>query len=561
MRAGAAFVQQCHTLYGDCFTLNLLGQRMTFLFAAPAIQHYFTAPDTEITFGPAVQQGLVALDRRSGHGAGPQIFGLPPKHFFGKHYVMLSALREQLAPAGLAGYGVTLQALTEDELSLWPSSGKVELYGALQYLVFKVAVSTLFGRAFLQAQGHQGALSLQHSFFQFEAAFELAASPVPHLFLPRFRRARAHLLGALRASYKAGHFQGTVADALIQACGLPAECIPNMLLAMLWASQANSVPATFWSLAFLLLPENQHIQRRLVMQLAAEDSTATGAQPEQRTHALPNGQGTQQQQVQQSQQGSMHQAQPQQRHLRHTAGQQQAPAPSPVLAAALDRRSLLVLCVIEALRLRAMSIDVRIAASDVLLPAVTEGAKVLIQKALMVAMSPTDKGSLVALSPYTSHQDPRLFGPTASQFDPDRDGMLFGGSHNPHAAVVGVGGLAGLSFGGGKYRCPGRHFAEVEVGLLLGLLLTRFKFQLVGADPVIQASCSSGGSGNDGAKNGSEGPDSGSGQEGSVGSECWPGDPGGLLPPCDMTRLVGLKVPAGPCWVRFERRAHTTTAC
>ncbi len=62
------------------------------------------------------------------------------------------------------------------------------------------------------------------------------------------------------------------------------------------------------------------------------------------------------------------------------------------------------------------------------------------------------QGSVVALSPYTSHQDPRLFGPTASQFDPDRDGMLFGGSHNPHAAVVGVGGLAGLSFGGGKYR-------------------------------------------------------------------------------------------------------------
>lgn len=31
-----------------------------------------------------------------------------------------------------------------------------------------------------------------------------------------------------------------------------------MLLAVLWASQANTVPATFWAIAFLLLPENQH---------------------------------------------------------------------------------------------------------------------------------------------------------------------------------------------------------------------------------------------------------------------------------------------------------------
>ena len=27
------------------------------------------------------------------------------------------------------------------------------------------------------------------------------------------------------------------------------------------------------------------------------------------------------------------------------------------------------------------------------------------------------------------------------------------------------------------------------------------------------------------------------------------GDPDGLLPPCDLTRLVGVKVPRGPCWV------------
>jgi len=32
---------------------------------------------------------------------------------------------------------------------------------------------------------------------------------------------------------------------------------PHLLLALLWASQANTVPATFWALAFLYLPEHK----------------------------------------------------------------------------------------------------------------------------------------------------------------------------------------------------------------------------------------------------------------------------------------------------------------
>jgi hypothetical protein len=42
--------------YGDAFTLRVAGQRMTFLFAPAALQRYFTAPDDELTFAPAVQQ-------------------------------------------------------------------------------------------------------------------------------------------------------------------------------------------------------------------------------------------------------------------------------------------------------------------------------------------------------------------------------------------------------------------------------------------------------------------------------------------------------------------------
>ena len=35
---------------------------------------------------------------------------------------------------------------------------------------------------------------------------------------------------------------------------MPPDLAPNAMLAVLWAALANSVPAAFWSVAFLLLP-------------------------------------------------------------------------------------------------------------------------------------------------------------------------------------------------------------------------------------------------------------------------------------------------------------------
>jgi hypothetical protein len=45
-----------HPQLGDVFTLRLPGAAMTFVFAPPALLFYFTAPDTELAFTPAVEQ-------------------------------------------------------------------------------------------------------------------------------------------------------------------------------------------------------------------------------------------------------------------------------------------------------------------------------------------------------------------------------------------------------------------------------------------------------------------------------------------------------------------------
>jgi cytochrome P450 len=450
--------------HGDAFTLNLAGQKMTFVFHPSALRHFFTAPDAQLAFAPAVEQFT------------QRVFGLPPADFLPKHHLLLATLRHQMVPAALPAHAHRMLPALRRGLRVWPAAGgRMELYAAVQSLLFPAAVEALFGPAFLQCHG---APALQAAFFEFEGGFELAASPVPHLLQPRFRRARAALLRALTASYRGGHFEGSAVGALIQGCGLPPRCVPSMLLAVLWASQANTVPAAFWSVAFLLLPENAG---HLAAVRAAVDS------PE----------------------GS---------------------APTRLVAAACDRGSPPSLCAMEALRLRAPSIDVRVAATDILVPpaAAAEAANAeddAAGGALPVAVA---AGSVVAICPWESHLDGRLYACPAS-YHPQREGMRVGGSTGEHAAGAGAGGLAGVAFGGGKYRCPGRGFAAMELALVTALIVASFDLELLllEAQPPAQR---------------------GGGRRG------FPGDAHGLLPAPRMAKLVGVKVPQGACMVRATVR-------
>jgi hypothetical protein len=199
---------------------------------------------------------------------------------------------------------------------------------------------------------------------------------VPHLLLPAFRRSRRRLLRMLRASLAAGDFKGTAAGALLEGCGLRAELHPNVLLAVLWASQvgppgrglpphsgaaallprlppqphhplraprlplhhppqANSVAAMFWALAFLLLPENAaHLE---AVRAEVRDAVAAEAVASEAPGARARG----------------------------TRGGGAAAALPPALRSALarlalDRRSAVARCVDEAIRLRVHSVAIRL---------------------------------------------------------------------------------------------------------------------------------------------------------------------------------------------------------
>lgn len=72
--------------------------------------------------------------------------------------------------------------------------------GALERLLWEAAVPALFGERFW---ARAGGAALRPMFAAFEAGFELAASPLPHVLQPRFRAARRALLEALRQVMRA----------------------------------------------------------------------------------------------------------------------------------------------------------------------------------------------------------------------------------------------------------------------------------------------------------------------------------------------------------------------
>ncbi|GIL67327.1 hypothetical protein Vafri_20647 [Volvox africanus] len=455
-----------------------------------------------------------------------------------------------------------------------------------------------------------GVEKLARTFFAFEERFELAASPLPHVFQTEFVQSRSELLRLFRLADGRGLFKGTPAGELLdRTTGLPPHLRPNLLLALLWASQANSIPAVFWSTAFLLLPENASHKASVLEELQLE--LQTGSLSPGGPEGAAAGAGSNETGSSSAAAGT-----PGSRHPGALWSQSQVVAAATRLAA--NRRSAISCCVAEALRLRVQSIDVRQVAAPLDLPSESRpGGRLRLPR-----------GRLLAVCPFESHHDRKLWDADGTNgaadpwvYDPSRPELRLGAS----SAVVSSG--AGLAFGGGPYRCPGRYFAEQELSLLAQLFLWSYDMTLsyddaasrfgamatpgaaaaaaaaaaivasggesvkaqasqvgpnaptraevpapsgasaAGADPHSQLRAVQGGSllytvisrllepsamaWGFGWFDGLDGP-----------IEEWrdSGDPAGLLPPCDLRRLVGTKVPKKPCWVQLGRPLWVSNA-
>jgi cytochrome P450 len=224
---------------------------------------------------------------------------------------------------------------------------------------------------------------------------------------------------------------------------------PNLLLAVLWASQANSMPALHWSLAFLLLPEQAAARQKVLAELKDAADKQRQQQQQEEGQQIPGGQEKDSAQQQQQQQ----------------LGVDNATAAA-MVQLAMDKSSYVSRCVAEAVRLRLHSIAIRyVAVQDLVLPRSTgstgvgstsdatvdgsssgSGIDQLEEEQQQQQLVRVPRGSVLCICPVESHHDSRLFSENPWGFNPDR------------AAVQGlqpgtvVPSLAGMGYGGGFWR-------------------------------------------------------------------------------------------------------------
>ena len=90
---------------------------------------------------------------------------------------------------------------------------------------------------------------------------------------------------------------------------------------------------------------------------------------------------------------------------------------------------------------------------------------------------PVPKGTRIAIAPWATNRDPALWGPDASQFNPDR--WMPKGEGDKSAASGGASNnFAFLTFLHGPRSCIGQSFAKAEFACILAAWVGRFEFDL-----------------------------------------------------------------------------------
>ena len=223
-----AFLAECRAKHGDVFTIRVATQRMTFVLD-PHSHGAILRLQGDLSFSELAHEiSSKAFGHRKLQGAEAEAM-------------------ERVTDAHLKG--PPLQKLTEQaqlRLDHWLDSledgGPRDLYALVQEGMFLVGAETLFG----EGAGDRAALE---DFSAFDKEFPLLAAGVPAALLG-VAGARKRLGDRLKRPRPGG--SSLVAERLEAQNPAFADGRGQVELSLLWAAIANTLPATFWTLAHLV---------------------------------------------------------------------------------------------------------------------------------------------------------------------------------------------------------------------------------------------------------------------------------------------------------------------
>ncbi len=243
-RDAPAFLRRCQQRYGDAFTLYLMGRRMTFLLDPRDYPLVFKQGDA-LSFTPIAQEiSTRAFDYKNVYASGL------PEHAFRESYVrhlrpgVMGPLAEQTQRELVRQLTTEFEALEQGDDG-WREADLLELVGRT---VFIAGVIAMFGRGPVDR-------ALYDSFMGFDGQFAKLVAGVPPRLLGTAARDREALVDALLPPWsETSAFIEERRELMAQY--VDEREAARVRLSMLWASQANTIPAAFWALALLLEDDN-----------------------------------------------------------------------------------------------------------------------------------------------------------------------------------------------------------------------------------------------------------------------------------------------------------------
>ncbi|MCH9681323.1 MAG: cytochrome P450 [Deltaproteobacteria bacterium] len=239
-RDAPGFLQRCQQRHGDAFTIHLMGRRMSFLLDPRDYPLLFKQGDA-LSFTPIAREiSTRAFGYRSVYSSGID------DHIFRETYSrhlrpgVMGPLAECTQERMVEQLHRELDALPVDDDG-WREVELLELVGRT---VFLAGVVAMFGRGPVDDALYRG-------FVRFDRQFARLAAGVPTRLLGTVARDRDMLVDALVEPWPEASAFVQDRRALLAPFVDDRESA-RVRLSMLWASQANTIPAVFWALALLL---------------------------------------------------------------------------------------------------------------------------------------------------------------------------------------------------------------------------------------------------------------------------------------------------------------------
>ncbi|XP_003387846.1 PREDICTED: 24-hydroxycholesterol 7-alpha-hydroxylase-like isoform X1 [Amphimedon queenslandica] len=398
-KAPLYYIKRVHEELGDIFTIYAVGKRMTFLLDYKDSSTYFKTPSA--SFKEA------AIDFTTAAAS------IEPTSFSEHHTKIHDIFKGQLTmhhldplcqELSLSFYHEILLQVRERE----GQEVEMELMDFVRKTMFGPVVKQLFGQSNLQLSEEE-IKSMLTNFIKYDADFKYAQ--LPAIFNREWGSTKEYLLNIMKKVVgrvpKQADCLKHAAEHIISAVD-PANA-PGYSLMVLWASQANAIPISFWTLSFILSHPNVYKKIKEELKewpLFQKDETSFNAVKEEDLKAAP-----------------------------------------PTIKRAI----------LEAIRLRSPGMIAR---------KVTEPIKI---KEYTVPA-----GHYLMMSPYHSHRNQTYF-PDPETFNPER---WLECDIDKNQFLPGF-----IAFGGGRYQCPGRWFALMELHLYISMILKLLDMTLIDEVP------------------------------------------------------------------------------